>query len=72
MKLEISKEECMRLAALEGDAEVGAGLIARDPHDTLRRRLRNGIRLALKAFTAGKYPLDERVAAARKAQSENL
>jgi hypothetical protein len=26
MKLEISKEQCMRLASLEGDGEIGAGL----------------------------------------------
>ena len=27
MKLEISKEQCMRLAELEGDSEIGAGVI---------------------------------------------
>lgn len=31
MKLEISKEQCLRLAELEGDSEVGAGALARDP-----------------------------------------
>lgn len=27
MKLEISKEQCLRLAHLEGDSEIGAGLL---------------------------------------------
>lgn len=27
MKLEISEEQCVRLAELEGDSEIGAGLI---------------------------------------------
>lgn len=31
MKLDISKEQCLRLAEREGDSEVGAGLLARDP-----------------------------------------
>ncbi len=35
MKLEITKEECLRLAALEGDAEVGAGKLALDPTPSL-------------------------------------
>lgn len=31
MKLRISKEWCMRMAQLEGDAEIGAGRLATDP-----------------------------------------
>ena len=31
MKLRISKEWCMRMAQLEGDAEIGAGRLAIDP-----------------------------------------
>ena len=31
MKLAISKEWCMRMAQLEGDAEIGAGRLAIDP-----------------------------------------
>lgn len=31
MKLEISKEQCMRLAEQEGDEEVGAGALGLDP-----------------------------------------
>ena len=31
MKIEISKEWCMRMAQNEGDAEIGAGLLAIDP-----------------------------------------
>ena len=31
MKIEISKEWCMRMARHEGDAEIGAGLLAIDP-----------------------------------------
>lgn len=31
MKIELSKEECLRLAELEEGYEVGAGLLARDP-----------------------------------------
>lgn len=31
MKFEIPKEWCIRMAALEGDAEIGAGTIAVDP-----------------------------------------
>ena len=31
MKIEISKEWCMRMAQLEDDAEIGAGLLAIDP-----------------------------------------
>ena len=31
MKLRISKEWCMRMAQLEGDAEIGAGCLAIDP-----------------------------------------
>ena len=31
MKQEISKEWCMRMAQLEGDAEIGAGRLAADP-----------------------------------------
>jgi hypothetical protein len=31
MKLQISKEWCMRMAELEGDSEVGAGALAMDP-----------------------------------------
>lgn len=32
MKLGISKEQCLRLVKAEGDSEVGAGLLARDPY----------------------------------------
>ena len=31
MKMEISQEWCMRMAQLEGDAEIGAGRLAIDP-----------------------------------------
>jgi hypothetical protein len=31
MKLDISKEECLRLAHLESNSEIGAGILARDP-----------------------------------------
>lgn len=31
MELKISREWCLRMAELEGDHEVGAGAIARDP-----------------------------------------
>ena len=31
MKMEIGEEWCMRMAQLEGDAEIGAGLLAIDP-----------------------------------------
>ena len=31
MKMEISEEWCMRMAQLEGDAEIGAGRLAIDP-----------------------------------------
>ena len=31
MKLEIEKEWCIRMAQLEGDAEIGAGRLAVDP-----------------------------------------
>lgn len=31
LRLNISKEQCLRLAELEGDATIGAGLLARDP-----------------------------------------
>lgn len=31
MKIEITKEWCLRMAHLEGDAEIGAGLLALDP-----------------------------------------
>ena len=31
MRIEIAKEWCARMAHLEGDAEIGAGLFARDP-----------------------------------------
>ena len=31
MKIEISKDWCMRMAQREGDAEIGAGLLAIDP-----------------------------------------
>jgi len=31
MKMEISKEWCIRMAQLEGDAEIGAGRLAVDP-----------------------------------------
>lgn len=31
MKIEITKEWCLRMAHLEGDAEIGAGLLAFDP-----------------------------------------
>ena len=31
MKLRISKEWCIRMAQLEGDAEIGAGRLAIDP-----------------------------------------
>ena len=31
MKMEITEERCMRLAQLEGDAEIGAGRLAIDP-----------------------------------------
>ena len=31
MKTELSKEWCMRMAQLEGDAEIGAGLVAINP-----------------------------------------
>ena len=31
MKMEISKEWCIRMAQLEGDAEIGAGQLAVDP-----------------------------------------
>lgn len=31
MKIEITKEWCRRMAELEGDAEIGAGLLAFDP-----------------------------------------
>lgn len=30
-KIDISKEWCMNMARLEGDSEIGAGLMARDP-----------------------------------------
>jgi hypothetical protein len=30
-KIEISKEQCLRLAKAEGDSEVGAGALAMDP-----------------------------------------
>ena len=30
---EISKEWCMNMAAIEGDAEIGAGVVAMDPVD---------------------------------------
>jgi hypothetical protein len=29
--MQISKEQCLRYAKLEGDSEIGAGLLARDP-----------------------------------------
>ena len=31
MKLDIEKEWCIRMAQLEGDAEIGAGRLAIDP-----------------------------------------
>ena len=31
MKLDIEKEWCIRMAQLEGDAEIGAGRLAVDP-----------------------------------------
>ena len=31
VKLVVSKEWCERMARLEGDAEIGAGVVARDP-----------------------------------------
>jgi hypothetical protein len=31
VKLEITKDWCIRMAQLEGDAEIGAGLLAMDP-----------------------------------------
>ena len=31
MKLDIEKAWCIRMAELEGDAEIGAGLLAVDP-----------------------------------------
>ncbi len=31
MKIEITKEWCLRMAQLEADAEIGAGLLAIDP-----------------------------------------
>lgn len=31
MKINIPKDWCIRMAGLEGDAEIGAGLLARDP-----------------------------------------
>ncbi len=31
MKMEMTKEWCLRMAQLEGDAEIGAGLTAADP-----------------------------------------
>ena len=31
MKIEISKDWCVRMAQREGDAEIGAGLLAIDP-----------------------------------------
>jgi HTH-type transcriptional regulator, competence development regulator len=31
VKLEITKDWCIRMAQIEGDAEIGAGLLARDP-----------------------------------------
>jgi transcriptional regulator with XRE-family HTH domain len=31
MKIEITKEWCLRMAHLEGDAEIGAGLLSFDP-----------------------------------------
>lgn len=31
MKVEIGKEWCIRMAELEADAEIGAGLLAVDP-----------------------------------------
>ena len=31
MKMEISQEWCIRMAQLEGDAEIGAGRLAIDP-----------------------------------------
>ena len=34
MKIEVSKEWCERMALLEGDSEIGAGLLARDPKPT--------------------------------------
>ncbi len=35
-KLEITKEECLRMAHLEGDAEIGAGKLAQDCPDWVR------------------------------------
>ena len=41
MKLDLSREWCIRMAQLEGDAEIGAGRLAVDPvlddEDTSRR-----------------------------------
>lgn len=37
MKIEVTKALCLRMAHFEGDAEIGAGLLALDPvlHDDI-------------------------------------
>ena len=39
MRVEIDKNWCVNMAKLEGDAEIGAGLVARDPQPNIRTEL---------------------------------